>query len=376
MTLKLFHCADLHLSRSERAYGFSVLEELVYHCRRLEADAWLLSGDVFDSREDLSELWGDFRAHLKDLGDLPVYMIPGNHELTGGLEAAALASLAAEGEDASLQLLLETPFGLLRPPGLEAEILTVPFQRGYGDYPDWHPPPKERRWRVGMLHGVVNGMTYTGRSEEEEHAAIDPDLFARLELDYAALGHIHSRGEARFGPCLAHYPGSARVWRRGEAEGRRATLAVLDDEGVRAEAVELESAGGYRQLTVSLDGEGAPMEHESAEALLDALEAGQGANDWLRIELDGFVERLQPVEALVRRLERHGEGRFRRIEVVLDGVVEAERLGNHPLVRAFDVHWRRRHGEAVSGGDVREAALLQRARRLALEEIQNRIGDS
>lgn len=372
MTLRLFHSADLHLSRAERDYGFAVLEELVYHCRRLQAHAWLLSGDVFDSHEDALALAGDFHDYLRELSGVPVLMIPGNHELSGGRQPAALAPLA-QGADAAFRLLLQVPYALERPQELDAEFLAVPFQRSYGEYPDWHVPPRERRWRVGLLHGVVNGMTYTGQSEEEEHAVIDGDLFSRLGLHYAALGHIHARGEAPHGACLAHYPGSQRVWRRGEEGPRQATLAVLDDTGVRSEPVPLQAAGVYRVVHVPLDERAAPLGHESPEALLAALEQGHGPQDWLRVELSGFVERRVDVEALQRLLVRGAGERFRRLDVVLGDVVEAERLRDHPLVRSFDAQWRQRYTLARETGDAEETALLERARRLALQQIHERL---
>lgn len=375
MTLRLFHSADLHLSRAERDYGFAVLEELVYHCRRLQAHAWLLSGDVFDSHEDALALAGDFHDYLRELSGVPVLMIPGNHELSGGRQPAALAPLA-QGADAAFRLLLQVPYALERPQELDAEFLAVPFQRSYGEYPDWHVPPRERRWRVGLLHGVVNGMTYTGQSEEEEHAVIDGDLFSRLGLHYAALGHIHARGEAPHGACLAHYPGSQRVWRRGEEGPRQATLAVLDDAGVRSEPVPLQAAGVYRVVHVPLDERAAPLGHESPEALLAALEQGHGPQDWLRVELSGFVERRVDVEALQRLLVRGAGERFRRLDVVLGDVVEAERLRDHPLVRSFDAQWRQRYTLARETGDAEETALLERARRLALQQIHERLQET
>ena len=41
MSLRLFHTADLHLTKRvpDCDYGLAVLDELVYHCRRLQADA-------------------------------------------------------------------------------------------------------------------------------------------------------------------------------------------------------------------------------------------------------------------------------------------------------------------------------------------------
>lgn len=374
MSLRVFHCADLHLSRAERSYGLEVLADLVHHCRLTEADAWVLSGDVFDTPADADALAEDVVSHLADLGDLPVVMIPGNHELAGGASPDSLKPLAAKLAPA-LTLVLEEPFGLVLPDHPELELLGVPFRRTYEDFPDWRPPAKTRPWRVGLLHGVVNGLTFSGESEEEEHGVIDPHLFARLALDYAALGHIHAGREARQGSCLAHYPGSARVWRRGESGPRSAALVILDDGGVHTEIVTLEAAGQYVARSIPLDEDGMPVEHDSAEALLEAVSEGRSAQDWLRLELTGFTESITPVEELQRKLQRLGEGQFRRFEVVHQ-VVEAEGLRGHPLVRAFNAAWNPRFAQARAAGDESEMELLSLARRQALEEIHKRLTGS
>ncbi|MEE8435905.1 MAG: metallophosphoesterase [bacterium] len=383
MSLRLFHTADLHLTTRapDRDYGLAVLDELVYHCRRLQADAWLLCGDIFDTPDDLEALAPEFTERLKDLDGLPVLMIPGNHELAGGRDPGGLAGTVAESLAPAVTLAHRTPFSLHRPDGLDMELLALPFRPGYAEFMDWPIPARERRWRVGLTHGTVNGMAYTGESGEDEHGIIDPHLFSRLELDYAALGHIHKRGEARFiesgWACLAHYPGSARVWRRGESGARRATLTVLDGgddgAGIRTEPVEIEEAGQYRTLAIPLGDDGQPLEHADARALVTSLAERFGPRDWVRLELEGFIEARAPAEALQRALERAAEGRFRSFEVGLESLVEAERLRGHPLVRGFDAQWRRRHDQALADNDEQEAALLVRARQLALEAIRERL---
>ena len=394
MSLRLFHTSDLHLTTRapDRDYGLAVLDELVYHCRRLQADAWLLCGDIFDTPDDLEALAPEFAERLKELEGLPVLMIPGNHELAGGRDPGGLAGSRVETLKGTVAAALapavtlahQTPFSLHRPDGLEVELLALPFQPGYAEFMDWPIPARERRWRVGLIHGTVNGMAYTGESGEDEHGIIDPHLFSRLELDYAALGHIHKRGEARLTQggreCLAHYPGSARVWRRGESGARRATLIVLEGgdgasgaSDIRTEPVELEAAGQWRTLAIPLGEDGQPLEHADARALVTSLAERFGPRDWVRLELEGFIEARAPAEALQRALERAAEGRFRAFEVGLDGLVEAELLRGHPLVRGFDAQWRRRHDQALADNDEQEAALLVRARRLALEAIRERL---
>ena len=62
MSLRLFHTSDLHLTTRapDRDYGLAVLDELVHHCRRFQADAWRLCGDIFDTPDDLEALAPEF----------------------------------------------------------------------------------------------------------------------------------------------------------------------------------------------------------------------------------------------------------------------------------------------------------------------------
>jgi len=372
--LKLLHAADLHLSESTRDHGLEVLGELVYHARRLEVDGVLLAGDIFDSPAALGALGADFRAALAGLEGIPALMIPGNHELSGGRDPATVAETLGGGAPA-LTVLTAMPFAFHAPEALpELEVLAAPFRREYGDYLEWRPPPKARAHRIGLFHGVVHGMCFTGDSGEDEQSIIDPDMFGRLELDYVALGHIHARRDGRFGECLAHYPGSARVWRRGEEGPRMATLVRLEPGHAGIEPVTLETAGAFHAVTMSVGEDGALLDYPGPDAALEALAARHGPNDWVEVTLDGLVESATPVDLLAAKLRQGGAGRFRRMDVEAGAVREAAYLNGHPLVMSFNAQWRPRFEAAVAAGDRAEADVLRLARRMVLEEIEQALG--
>lgn len=366
MSVKILHASDLHLSDSdvsEREYGLAVLEELVAQTLSQKADLLLLAGDIFDTHKDLQALAGAFSQRLGPLKETPVVMIPGNHEL---LPRKTLADIP-QNILAPVNLLTGPPFEVFRPQGLPLEIIGFPFQKDFSGYLEWEVPPKDQEFRVGVLHGVVNTMTFTGLSEEEDQSVIDADLFTRFKLDYAALGHIHARGENTFGHTLAHYPGSARVWRRGETGPRRATLVTLSSAGVKTKEVVLARAGQYQELALTLDEEGAIWGHSSVAEAMES--SGCGPQDWLQVNLNGFVDSADQVQSLLRLLEAEGADRFRRFQVETEEIITTEKLRGHPLVKAFDQHWGRARQAAEAAADSRELALLERARKMALTEI-------
>jgi len=369
MSVTLLHSADLHLSESSADHGFAVLDDLLARCAELRPHLLLLCGDVFDTHRDAEALAGRFGEHLRAVEHTRVVMIPGNHELLPGRALADLRPQAL----GQARLLLDEPVSHLPLDEVDAEIVAVPFRRDLTGYLDWPRPPRSRAVRIGMFHGVVNGMTYTGESAEADHAVIDPDLFRWLELDYAALGHIHARGRHDFGGCPAHYPGSARVWRRGEEGPRCASLVVLEGAGVRIEEVPLAAAGQYRAVAWPVAEDGALLSGQPPAEVVAALAATAAAADWVEVRLTGFVERRELLAPLRRELERAGRARFRRLEVDDGSVVEAEALRGHPLVTAFQARWREALARAEAAGDAREVALLERARQQALEQIQARL---
>ena len=88
------------------------------------------------------------------------------------------------------------------------EFLAVPHQEEYAGYDTWAVPPKAAPWRIALAHGIVAGMAYRGPDAEGGGSALDPDLFARFQVDYAALGHIHGRRHQVLGGLTMAYPGS------------------------------------------------------------------------------------------------------------------------------------------------------------------------
>ena len=327
--MRFLHAADLHLSRAEREYSFSVLDEILGIARRERCGALLLAGDIFDSCAEAEALRTDFRARLETLpADCAVYFLPGNHEALG---SAAGRGNPLEGFDFGRARMLTTlPFSLenLSP---EAELLALPFRRDYSDYRDWPVPPKKKPLRIILSHGTVPGIVYTGPDEDDEAGALDPDIFAFFQADLAALGHIHGGSESLMGGTIVAYPGSARVWREGETGPRRVLLGTTETMPPRLEEVVLESAGEFRILAVQVGIDGTLR-------LAGSENTPRGA-DWIRLDVTGVTEDERPVLGEVAKLRASLERSSRRVTVDAGGLEVLAGVSTHPLAVRFVKKW-------------------------------------
>ena len=357
---RLLHSADLHLSRAEergeRAYSLAVLDDIVALAAREKVDYLLICGDLFDSFDDAEALRGEVRARMARLPDgLKAIYIPGNHEelRLGGRSLAGL-------DLGALTPCHKRPFDLLS--FADIEFLCIPHQRDYRGYHQWSVPAKQAKRRVALAHGLVSGMDiYTGPGAEDEEpvGAIDADLFARFGVDYAALGHIHQRLARRHTTSEVSYPGSPRVWRRGESGPRSVNLVELGST-LRVTPVPVPSAGAYREYRIPLGLDGSLED-------LGALAAEWSDRDWVDLCLEGIVEDENVVAELERRIKLEFTSRVRWLEVFRDQVETLPGILTQPLARRFLEAWKRREPAPEAP---KERRLWLKARELGLREIK------
>lgn len=347
---KIVHCSDLHLAKGEEAdYGFSVLDEVVALCGEEGAAALLLAGDVFDSRADLEALKSGFRTCIDRLPKAcAVYMVPGNHE-----ELAAGATAIERHDFGRARLIATKPFELVD--GGDFELLAIPFSRSY-DHSEWQFPAKAGKPRVVLAHGTVSGLSFSLDEGEEKGGVIDPDLFSKAGADYAAMGHIHSSRSARAEWGEIAYPGSARVWRRGEEGPRKVFVVELAGGQVRRKEVVLEAAGRYR-VAEGYSRDGVSFEWDEAEI------ARAGKADWVALRARGYVEDEAAAMADIERKRAAAAKRCRKAEAINETRPLAG-ISENAFARDFLAKWAER---AARGGD--DPGDLALARELALDLV-------
>ena len=358
--IEIIHCADLHLSPGEADYSLTVLDEVAALTRTQGAAYLLLCGDTFDSFPAAEALRGEFRKRVRSLApECEILLLAGNHEeLKRGRRS--LESL-----DLGPVTVLDTrPFQLLRRDA--CEFLAIPHQAGFAGYRDWPVPPKEQR-RIILAHGVVSGLAYGGPGSDPDPngeaggSALDPDLFVRFQADYAALGHIHTRREVLRDNLRLAYPGSARVWRRGETGERGVFRLSIPDSPAEPPGFHfhaLKSAGQYREYRVLLDLDG--------EAKTPAPEAESWQpEDFIRLVFSGLVEDEHSAAALAAAVEQDWAGRVRRLEIDREQVTALPGIASHPLAGQFLRAWEAREPE-----DERGRRIWLMSRQLGLEAIK------
>ena len=351
--ISLLHCADLHLTAdpTDREYSLSVLDEVIAIANDRSVDYVLLAGDTFDDYHNVEELRSEFRERIDDV-DAKVLMVPGNHE-----QLRADGRMLSALDLGDVMLTEELPYRLLHERGVE--FLLLPFRKEYGNYVEWSLPKKSAQYRVAIGHGLVAGVSCTF-SDEEDEGALDWDIFERCKVDYAAMGHVHGATEDQRGERILAYPGSARVWRKGE-RGPRHVLHVELGDRIERELVVLRAAGQYLPIKLPLRFDGSCP--EAKEILKTCTQY-----DWVDIEISGLVEDEHTVRSLEEALRQQLENRVRRIDIDRSAVDVAAAISAQPLAAQFLELWQQQEPDDDSERDV-----WYRSRELGLMMIKSRL---
>jgi DNA repair exonuclease SbcCD nuclease subunit len=370
---RILHASDLHLSESEREYSLAVFAELVGLAEKEKVDYLLFCGDLFNTFGDAEKLRVDFRQILGSRS-FEFLFLPGNHE-----ELQRGKGDLARMDWGSATFLQGKPFELISRDrgGMLIEFLAIPHQENYAGYGTWPVPVKQSRIRIGLAHGVVAGMSYRGPDEEGGGAALDPDMFVRFKIDYAALGHIHGRRSQVIGPVTVAYPGSSRVWRRHETDARGVLLLDINEtkagggnQMLETQFIPLLTAGEYRHYAL-------PLSLEGAVANLDRLASGWGKSDFIELEFSGIVEDERVVSQLTDTLLNLYGSRVRQLHFDRDNVSALPGIASQAVVQQFLEAWNGRMPPSGSGLNSQDPSLDHlvwlRARELGLQALKTQL---
>lgn len=300
MRFQFLHAADLHLDSPFRGLAapgplktllqqatFDALDRLVKVAIDERVLMVVLAGDLFDERDR------SVRARLRlrdalvrlDQAGIRTFIVHGNHDpLSGDTRALSLpSSVKVFGDGWEEVVVCRDGAPVCRVQGMSypREKVTEDLSRHYK-----RCGPE---FTVGLLHANVGG--------DGGHANYAPctltDLSQR-ELDYWALGHVHTRAEyALDSGGVAVYPGNPQGRHINEAGPRGCVLVEVDGRRSRTRFVPLDVARWHR-LDVDISG----------LLTLDALEP--------RVEevIDGACETFFVAHAV--RIQLKGRGPLHR----------------------------------------------------------------
>ncbi len=327
--MKLIQASDLHLSdANEREYCLSVLDEIFKTAKDLSCEGILFCGDIFDTFSDLEKLRTEFVSRSKQFPG-KIYFLPGNHECLRKKSKGGGYSDFDWGDQ--IFIIEKEPYQILKLNDL-VEILGIPHQESYGNLLTEPPQGKSSRFRIGMAHAVISGMSFTGfETEEEGGGVLDSGQLQSLGCDYVAVGHIHRARSQRFGDCWIAYAGSSRVWRKGEFGKRGGYLLEVTETGITKTDLEWKSAGQYREIIVSLLLDGKPEKTPS-----DYL-SSCGPSDWVRMRYSGYVETMSYLKEFEKEITEGWSTKLRIVEFDSDQseVKVLKDLGENQFIRRF-----------------------------------------
>lgn len=361
---RILHAADLHLSDNDRGYSLSVFQELIDVAHRERVDFFIFCGDLFNTFSDAEKLRSEFRKIL-GVPEFEFFFLPGNHEdLNRGSNQLPSFDWGAA------TVLTTKPFSFHRREckGNVIEFLAIPHQENYSSYSNWNVTPKEKALRIGLAHGVVAGMSYRGPDEEEGGAALDPDLFQRFQVDYAALGHIHGRRTLKQNSTLMAYPGSCRVWRKNEMGARGAFL--LDWNGgalAEPQFMSLGSAGQYYNYAIPLG-----LEGKAEAGVVEAFSQTWKSTDYIELTFSGLVEDERVVVDYEKILIDEFGKKVRKFEINREDVSALPGIASNPLVTEFLERWQRAKPLLTLTQTIEEKIWLK-SREMGLNAIKNQL---
>jgi DNA repair exonuclease SbcCD nuclease subunit len=248
--VKFLHTADWHIGMKATRLGKAAepvrAARLGTVARMLEAatargvDFVLVAGDLFENNGMSESIVRDTLEVLARSGDLPIYILPGNHD---PLMADSVYLRGAWKRDAPSNVKVLEARELLALDDLGAVIYPCPVKQkvSRSDPTGWILKEETPAIRIGLAHGNLA----TGAAGDNPNFPIAPDRAALSGLDYLALGEWHSHlvhGDGR-----TVYPGAPEQTAFGERESGCAVIVSIDAPGTMPR-LEILKTGQYEWL--------------------------------------------------------------------------------------------------------------------------------
>lgn len=241
-----------------RSARLTAVKKLLEIGEELNVDFVVSAGDNFESNQVGRELLRDTKAILEDFPDLPIYIIPGNHDPLMEDYAFKTDPLNSVGNNVHL-LTREQPVEVPNTPAVLYPGICRKKKSSRSPL-EWVPSrEKDDQIRIGLAHGSWLKLPDLPRDDYpiEEYAAKEHDL------DYLALGHWHSTFPDTEGSSneRTFYAGTPEPTGFGENDSGNVLLVETDSSGELLE-VEKHEVAQYSWVekefnlsdTVSVDG--------------------------------------------------------------------------------------------------------------------------
>lgn len=268
--MKIIHLADVHLGATNRKLNSSLqkslklengnrLKYVFEYAKKIDAEAIIISGDLFHSKNPTLQLVKFFVEALKSI-DIPVFYVKGNHDEDFAFSNQTLPNnfIVFGGEFSSISLKDNVVVSGQSGNNIEVKALN------------------SDKFNIVVLHGDIH-------SKGNDY--IDLGLCKNKNINYLALGHLHTFEEGKLDSRGQYvYPGCLTGNGFDECGGKG--FVVLDTETGASRFVELE---GKQFAIASVDITGFKNFDELCEKIDSALKK-YSKDDFVRLEFLGEYE--------------------------------------------------------------------------------------
>lgn len=296
-SLKIFHCADLHVGLKFAKYPSAIsellrearlgtLEKMVERANREGCDLFVVAGDLFDTLKVSAR---DVNRAAKILArfDKVAAVLPGNHDFFTGPGDDFWKNF--ERPDHGRLLLLDAPKPYpLHEYGLDAVLYACPCGSKYSATHGvgWVEKAEKpaARFHVGIAHGSFEGLS---PDLQGNYFPMKTEDLQKCGLDLWLLGHIHVQFPSR-------PPGSGdRIFYAGthepdgldcRHEGKAWLLEMAADKTLRAESL---STGQFRFRDECLT----LRALQELESFAEKFSAEESAKTLMRLTVKGVLQR-------------------------------------------------------------------------------------
>lgn len=289
-----------HAAEAVRAARLDTLRRILMLARDETVDFVLIAGDLFEDNSVGSDLVHQVLHLFEQAAPLPVYILPGNHDLLG--PASVYERDAFRMAPHNVHVLRDREPVLVA--GGKAYLLPAPVtqKRSERDPTAGMPATPPGALRIGVAHGSLR---IEGRHQRDDHP-IALDAAERERLDYLAVGHWHSWYQPN--PRIV-MPGTPEPTAFGESSGYVALVRLKPNSlpEIRRRAV-----AGLRwvQHDVLLDGDD-PTLRETLQRWAAELETPE--RTLLRLRITGQAP--PEIEAVLDDLTAWLAARFLYVDI-------------------------------------------------------------
>ena len=180
----------------------TVLASVVDAVARLEGDALLLAGDVFDNERVADDVVAHFVAEMARV-DAPVIVLPGNHDLAHRTSVYRRDPFFDAPDN--LRVICDPSGETLSFPDLDLELWGRAMLSHTPDFRPLQgmPEPADGRWLVAMAHGHF----HFENDRDQRSSPIYPEDVAAASCHYLALGHWDRHADVSRADTTAVYSG-------------------------------------------------------------------------------------------------------------------------------------------------------------------------